>query len=273
MRFGGIVVRDTPLPAPMQSFAKRQLSTVFKEDRMRQKVRQIIIFTVLFLFPLTLNYLSPYVSVDGAFKGIVSGSVIVFLLLFISGMFLSRAWCGWLCPIAGMSEIGMSINDKPVPVRRFKVVRYSIFVVWFSLLIAGFVFAGGIHGIDPFHLTENVISVDEPLKFIIYYIVLFVFFILTIAIGRRGACHSICWMSPFLVGGYTLGRLLHLPQLRIKTTPSDCIECGRCTKKCSMSIDVEGAVKSGEIASSDCVLCGECVDTCPKHVLKYGFRR
>ncbi|NTU88475.1 MAG: 4Fe-4S binding protein [Actinobacteria bacterium] len=240
---------------------------------MRQKTRRVIIFIALFLFPLTLNYFSPYVSVDGAFKGIVSGSLIFFLLLFISGIFFSRAWCGWLCPIAGISELGMTINDKPVPVRKLKMVRYSIFAVWFSLLLAGFVLAGGIKGIDPLHLTENVISVDEPLKFITYYLVLFIFFGLTILIGRRGACHSICWMSPFLLGGYTLGRLLHIPQLRIKTNPSNCIECKKCTKVCSMSIDVEGAVKSGEIASTDCVLCGECVDTCPKNVLEYGFRR
>lgn len=68
---------------------------------MRQKIRRLIVFISLFLFPVTLNYLSPYVSIDGALSGIVSGSVVVFLVMFISGLFLGRAWCGWVCPIAG----------------------------------------------------------------------------------------------------------------------------------------------------------------------------
>ena len=41
---------------------------------MRQKVRKILLYTSLFLFPLTMNYLSPYVSIDGAFAGVLSSS-------------------------------------------------------------------------------------------------------------------------------------------------------------------------------------------------------
>lgn len=238
---------------------------------MRQKVRRVIIFTSLLLFPVTLNYLSPYVSVDGAFQGIVSGSVLVFLLLFLSGIFFGRAWCAWVCPVAGLSELCMTVNSKPVPVRRLRVIRYVIFTVWFIVLIAGFVLAGGIKGFDPLHLTENVISVDEPFKYITYYLVLFIFFALTLLIGKRGACHTICWMSPFLVDGYLLGKALHIPQLKIAASPSACIDCRKCNQKCPMSIDVNAGVKSGEIKSLDCIRCGECVDTCPKNVLVYGF--
>jgi polyferredoxin len=243
-----------------------------ESKKMRHKLRRIIIYLSLLIFPVTLNYFSPYVSVDGAFRGIVSGSVIVFLLMFLSGLFFGRAWCAWLCPIAGLSEIGMTINSKSVPVRRLRIIRYSIFIIWFAILIAGFVSAGGIKGINPLHLTENFISVDEPFKYITYYIVLIIFFVLTVWIGKRGACHTVCWMSPFLVGGYLLGKGLHLPQLRIRTNPTGCIDCNKCNQKCPMSIAVSREAKSGEIKSLDCILCGECVDTCPKKVLKYGTR-
>ena len=73
---------------------------------MRQKVRRIIIFSMFFLFPLTLNYLSPYVSIDGAFSGVIAGSVLVFAFQFLTGIFFGRAWCAWFCPVAGLSEIG-----------------------------------------------------------------------------------------------------------------------------------------------------------------------
>jgi NAD-dependent dihydropyrimidine dehydrogenase PreA subunit len=76
-------------------------------------------------------------------------------------------------------------------------------------------------------------------------------------------------MSPFLSAGMLVGRLLHLPQMRIQAKPERCIDCKKCNNTCQMSIDVNAAVKSGSVKSYDCILCGECVDTCPKHVLSY----
>lgn len=238
---------------------------------MRQKIRKTLALLALLLFPVTMNYLSPYVSVDGAFAGIVSGSVLMFAALFLSGLFFGRAWCAWACPVAGLSEICAAINSRPVRARRLRVVRYCIFGVWFAALVTGFVLAGGIHGIDPLHLTERVVSVDEPLKYITYYMVLVLLLALTLLVGRRGACHAVCWMSPFLTAGMWLGRKLRLPQFGIRANPPACIDCKRCSQRCPMSIDVREQVKTGAVRSFDCILCGECADVCPKDVLRYGM--
>lgn len=136
-----------------------------------------------------------------------------------------------------------------------------------QVLVAGFVTAGGIKGFDPLHLTDQVISVDEPVKYIIYYMGLFILFGLSIWVGKRWACHSICWMSPFLTAGTWLGKKLHIPQLRIKANQTACIDCKKCNQKCPMSIGVNPEVKSGGVHSMDCILCGECVDNCLKNVL------
>ena len=239
---------------------------------MRQKVRRTLIYLSLLFFPVTLNFFSPYVSIDGAFQGIIAGSVIVFFLLFLSGIFLGRSWCAWGCPVAGLSELSLSINNKTVPVRVLKMIRYSIFSVWFGILTAVFILSGGIRAINPLHLTESFISVDEPLKYITYYLVLLSFFALTIWLGKRGACHSICWMSPLIVAGSKLGKFLHIPRLKITSAPENCIACKKCDTKCPMSIPVSQALKDGSIQSSDCILCGECVDVCPKDVLHYHVR-
>jgi ferredoxin-type protein NapH len=239
---------------------------------MRQKTRRIFIYISLLLFPITLNFFSPYVSIDGAMNGIISGSLILFILMFITSIFLGRAYCGWICPMSGLSEMCLSINNKTVNVKKLKIIRYSIFTIWAGVLITMFIISGGIKGINPFYLTETGVSVDAPIKYIIYYMVLLLFFVTTILIGRRGACHSFCWMSPFMVGGYTVGKLLHLPQFRVKTDPSKCVNCNACNKKCPMSISVSTDLKEGYIQTSDCILCGECIDNCPKKVLKYGIR-
>jgi ferredoxin-type protein NapH len=240
---------------------------------MRQKTRRIIVYISLLLFPLTLNYMSPVISIDGAFAGIIAGSVLLFATQFVSGIFFGRLWCGWLCPISGLSELGATVNNKNVRVKVLRIIRYSIFVIWFGVLVTGFVVAGGIQGIDPLHLTDSIVSIDEPIKYFIYYIVLTIFFVLTITIGKRGACHTICWMVPFMAAGYQLGRKLHVPQLRIQGDYGLCIRCGQCNRKCPMSIDVREQVKGGGVVVSDCILCCECVDTCPKKAIKQGFTR
>jgi ferredoxin-type protein NapH len=236
---------------------------------MRQKIRRILLYTSLFLFPVTMNYLSPYISIDGAFAGVLSGSALMFLVLFVSGLFFGRAWCGWVCPAGGVAEVAQTVNPKPVNVKVLRIVRYCIFTLWLGVLVTGFVLAGGVKGIDPLHMTERYISVDEPMKYIIYYFVLGLFFILDLALGRRGACHGACWMSPFLNAGMAVGFLLHLPQMRIKAKQDACIDCKKCNNKCPMSIDVNAAVRTGSVKSYDCILCGECVDVCPKNVLSY----
>lgn len=243
---------------------------------MRQKIRRLLVYTSLLLFPLTLNYFSPYVSIDGAILGLVSGSVLAFGLMFLSGLIFGRVWCGWLCPGAGFGELASSINDRilsPRGVRILRILRYGLFALWFSVLAGGFLAAGGIRGVDPFHLTEQVVSMDEPLKFVIYYMVILVIFGLDLWIGRRGFCHASCWMSPFLTGGTALGRLLHLPQLQVRSHPEACIDCRKCNRSCPMSIDVHEGLQAGAICSLDCILCGACQDVCPKEVLKLGFRR
>jgi len=231
------------------------------------KLRRIIAFVSLMIFPLTLNYFSPYVSVTAAFNGVVAGSVILFVLLLVTAIFFRRAWCSYLCPVSAIADYSEKINNRNVNIKRLRIIRYSIFGIWFTALLVGFIVSSNIV-INPFYMTESIISIDEPFKFFTYYAVLFTLIILTLVIGKRGACHSICWMSPFLVAGTWIGDKLNLPQLRIQSNPNECISCSKCNKACPMSIDVMQELKKGSIESYDCINCSECETICPKQVLK-----
>jgi len=231
------------------------------------KFRRIIALISLMVFPLTLNYFSPYVSVTAAYDGVLAGSVILFITLLITAVFFRRTWCSYLCPVSAIADYSEKINNRNVNIKKLRIVRYSIFGLWFTALLIGFFVSSNIT-INPFYMTESIISVDEPFKFITYYAVLFTLIILTLVIGKRGACHSICWMSPFLVAGTWIGDKLNLPQLRIQSTPNECISCSRCNKVCPMSIDVMHELKNGSIESYDCINCSECENICPKQVLK-----
>jgi len=240
---------------------------------MKRKTRKILAWISFLLFPVTLNFFSPYVSVDGAMQGIVSGSLIVFGIMLVSGLVFGRAWCSYVCPWAAPSEYLSLVNAKAVNRKKLRIIRYAIFGIWFSVIVLSFILAGGIRGIDPLHLTESGISVDDPMKFITYYMVILILFLTTVLLGRRGACHSICWMSPFLVLGMWIGEKLHFPQFKVRSEQEKCISCQKCNSVCPMSIDVQSEVSAGKIASHDCILCGNCVDTCPRKVLKIKIRR
>jgi len=240
---------------------------------MKRKTRKIVSLISMLLFPLTLNFFSPYVSIDGALVGVVSGSLIVFACMTLTGLIFRRAWCSYVCPWSMPSDILATINAKSINRGKTVKIRYTIFGVWgFGIFIA-FILAGGIQGVDPFHLTERYVSVDEPMKYITYYMVIALLFMVTVFMGKRGACHTICWMSPFLEFGAWLGDKLHLPQYKVRSVPDSCISCEKCNKACPMSIDVMNGLLKGQIDSPDCILCGDCVDQCPKHVLSIQIHR
>jgi ferredoxin-type protein NapH len=239
---------------------------------MRQRVRRTMILVSFLLFPIIMNYLSPYVSISGAAAGYVTISLVMFAALFVSSLVLGRLWCGWLCPAAGLNEACLRINDRPVNRKLLRRFRLGIFTAWFATLLVVLALAGGFQKVVLWYLTENGISVDMPIKYMIYYLVVGLFLVLNLTLGRRGSCHAICWMAPFMTAGYHVGKLVHLPQLRVRTTPSSCISCGRCDRTCPMSLPVQTLVKTGKIQSSDCILCGECIDGCPRQVLRMGFK-
>ena len=80
----------------------------------RQRLRRAALLVSLLLFPVILNYLSPYVIIDGASQGIINGSLVMFGLFFLSSLFLGRLWCSWLCPAGGLGEMCFMVNDQPV---------------------------------------------------------------------------------------------------------------------------------------------------------------
>ncbi|UEC43787.1 MAG: hypothetical protein METHAR1v1_1690001, partial [Methanothrix sp.] len=73
--------------------------------RRRQRLRKALIILSFVLMPITFVYISCPIITRGASEGIVTGGLMVFILIFISSLFLGRLWCGWLCPAGGLQEI------------------------------------------------------------------------------------------------------------------------------------------------------------------------
>lgn len=234
-----------------------------------QKIRKFTLIISMMLFPITIYYFSPYLIIMAAMQHIINGSFIVFSMMFILGLFFGRLWCGFLCPTGGMCECFAQISDKTLKQGWHNYIKYGIWLVWLSGIIICYVLGKGDYTIQPFFMTEHGISISDIYGYIIYYGIVILFLIPALIQGKRANCHYICWMAPFMIFGYKVGRLLHLPQLKIKATKENCIACKKCEKFCPMSLNVTQLLQKGEIKSSECILCGECVKACTKNVLEY----
>lgn len=244
---------------------------------LRQRIRKGLVFLAFLSFPITMNFLSPYVIIDGAANGVLNGSLVMFALMFVSALFLGRLWCGWICPGGGLQEIFEPLNRKPVNRRKTDWIKWLIWTPWITLIAWLAIQAGGYRSLDLLYHTQNGISVagtpDRPIlvAYIIYYIVIGLFVGLAVFAGRRAGCHTICWMAPFMMLGRWVRNRFGWPSLRLVAAPSACKDCRTCSKNCPMSLDVNGMVRAGRMEDSECILCGTCIDNCPAKAIRYSF--
>ena len=238
----------------------------------RQNSRKLILISAMLLFPITIYYLSPYVIIQGAIEGIITGSFIVFLAMLISSVFLGRLFCGYLCPAGGIQECAMLINGKNPKQGWKNNIKYVIWLVWIIGVITCFIFSKQGVTVDFFYLTDHGVSVSNIYRFIIYYGVVSLIFIPCVVFGKRIFCHYFCWMAPFMVIGSKFGKLLHIKSLRLEANKNACVNCHVCDKNCPMSLNVAEKVQIEKMDDKECILCGACVDSCPKKAIVYKFK-
>ena len=248
-----------------------------KQLALRQRIRKGLVILAFLSFPVTMNYLSPYVIIDGAMNGIVNGSLIMFGLMFLSSLFLGRAWCGWVCPGGGMQEIVEPINNRPVNGKKIDWIKWAIWLPWISLIVFLVLQAGGYQSVNFLYHTQSGISVagspDRPIMFayFIYYIVIGLFVGLAVFAGRRAGCHTVCWMAPFMIIGRWIRNQFGWASFRLVAESTSCTECQTCAKNCPMSLNVTGMVQIEKMEDTECILCGTCIDNCTSSAIHYSF--
>ncbi len=232
----------------------------------RQKIRTTIQLVSMLIFPITLNYFSPYLIVQGSLEGVLAGSGVLFAGLFLFSLFLGRQFCSWLCPAGALQDVCAGIVDKPAGTGQDRL-KFFLWIPWLAAILLGFVSAGGLKRIDFFYYTEHGISVSAPGGYAIYFAVVALILAFALTLGRRSFCHGACWMSPFMILGNFVKEKLRFPAFRLHCEPDRCVSCGSCDKHCPMSLPVSRLVKSGCFFHRECILCGICADCCPKNAI------
>lgn len=239
----------------------------------RQRIRKLTLILSLLLFPITLYYFSPALIFDAGMQGIINGSCIVFILLFLLSIPFGRLFCSYLCPAGGLQECCFSVNNK-IPKQGWRnYLKYSIWFLWLFGVIVCYFQSGEVLVVDFFFETENGVSVSSIQSYLIYYGIVFLIFLPSILFGRRIFCHYFCWMAPFMTAGIQLRNFFHMPGLHVKVRRNKvCISCSKCNKECPMGLNVMELVKHRDIRNLECIQCGQCIDHCPQNMLTYGIQ-
>jgi ferredoxin-type protein NapH len=237
----------------------------------RQRARKALIIFSFVLLPVTFAYISCPIIIEGASKGIITGGLIVFILLFISSLFLGRLWCGWLCPGGGLQEIYFEINNKQANIGWLNWLKYIIFLeIIFIPLISAIRSAGGLTTIDFFYYTDHGISIAKQGAYVIFLVQIAFFTVFAILAGKRGLCHYFCPIAVIMILGRKIRNLIRWPALHLSADTSLCTDCKICSKKCPIGLDVNIMVRQGNMENTECILCGSCVDVCPKQAISYA---
>ena len=215
--------------------------SVVRQLPARQRVRRALLLISLLLFPITLYYFSPVLIMQSAAEGVVNASFIVFAAMFVASLFVGRLWCGWACPAGALQEFAAPANNRPVG-GRVDWLKWAIWLPWIAGIVVLAARAGGYRAVDPFYQLTGGVTLAQEFWAYVYYIVVGVFLLLALLVGRRAGCHTICWMAPFMILGRRLRNLLPWPALRLAGRADKCRDCLRCTAGCPMSLDVHTMV-------------------------------
>lgn len=235
----------------------------------RQKTRKTILIISFLLFPATFFYFSPVLIIEGTTAGIITGSFLLFCLLFVSSLFIGRAFCGWVCPGSIIQDYIAEINTRKI--KRGNSIKWIIWVPWILAIVFTAFRNGGYNKIDPLYQTTFGFSINNVFALFVYSGVLMLIVLPAFLIGKRSFCRSICWMAPFMILGRKISNLLNLKALRLAARADLCTDCKFCTKNCPMDLPVNTMVLENNTEKSDCILCGKCVDICKTKAITYDF--
>ncbi len=188
----------------------------------------------------------------------------------LSGGFLGRLVCGWICPFGLLQELLHRIPSAKLKLPRALGKLRWAFLAGLVLLVpfltgqpsfcAWLCPAGTLQGGVPLTVfNQNLRSLIGGI------------FHLKIAILAVFLAGSVFWFRPFCRLACPLGLIYgffnRVAVFGISFRAEACVSCRACARVCP--VDLEPS--KGEFAANDCIRCLKCVRSCPTGALDFGF--
>lgn len=211
----------------------------------------------------------------------ISFYVLGFLVL-MGGIF-GRFICGWLCPFGLFQEWLHKIPGrkiKPEKYPRLHKIMSRLPLVLLAILVIGLPAAGTLTGgygspwfckvVCPSGTLMAgwpLLAANEGLRDLAGWLFGWKSLILVLTIAasvyiKRPFCRYVCPL------GAIYGFFNKISLYRVQVDQELCIQCGKCTRQCPMSVPVPLQANT-----SGCIRCGECAAVCPTGAIHCGFDR
>jgi polyferredoxin len=199
----------------------------------------------------------------GIINSVHPSGLFILVAVMALGIFMKKAFCGWLCPIGTISEslwmAGQRIFGKNLSLSKW--LDYPLRSLKYLLLLF---FVYSIFQMDVPTLAEFIHSPYNKaadIKMYLFFVNISSFALWTLIIlASLSLVIKNFWCRYLCPYGALLGALSWLSPLKITRNVSTCIDCELCTKACPSSINVHTAKR---VWSDECMSCYACVESCP----------
>ncbi len=240
----------------------------------RQKVRLLILFFMAILFPITMNYFSVFLIIEGSSAGIMTFSFFYWAAWLVTALFVGRAGCGYLCPLGAIQETKDRMAPKEFKnIRYLKITKYVLAVAWVGAIVYFAITAGGYKTINLLYNTDSGVSIDRVQGWFIWGMIVLITLVPVFFIGKRAFCRYFCPWGVLNTVSTRIKDFFRWPSLHLEAAPDRCKQCRTCLANCPVGLSAADMVKIGSMKNDECILCGTCVDNCPNKAVKYSWGR
>lgn len=243
-----------------------------KHISVTQLIRHIVQIASLLLFPGL--FITVFSAVGDILTALIkdrfsiyalSAQLITVLTVFIITVLWGRFFCGFVCFFGTLQELIAFLSKKIFPKKRqfpskfdhlLKLMKYFMLIfiivgIWILALPVDSSFNPW--GVFGMLVSGNLSAVTAAIPTVGFFILMAIL-ICSIFI-ERFFCRYLCPLGA-MFAIFSQKRVY-----KIRRQSDTCTNCGLCTKKCSMGIDIpeKDAVTSGE-----CINCMQCVTVCPR---------
>jgi polyferredoxin len=241
-----------------------------------------IVLMILFILHMLLWFVVGIkvvgnVGIDALFyglsRGLITGGLIFWVIVFISTLIFGRWFCGWFCWFGAYQDLvswGFSKTRFPIPRRARYYIAFIAVVslgmnIYFTVieywLENGFPLIFNIRLDLPVLWNPNITWTFIVLTLLFYGPIIMMFF------GNRAWCKYMCPI------GILLKVFSFISPGRMRLISSKCTGCGICNRSCDMQIDVsKELLEFGKVKSLDCIYCFKCSDACPQGAIAFTMK-
>lgn len=189
------------------------------------------------------------------------GALIVSLFY---GIFVGRAYCGWVCPINMVSDLSAWLRRKlSITTPLLNLPRGFKYLVLALSLVLSLLF-----GLPAFEMINPVSMLHRGVVFGMGFGLLGVamIFLFDLFVLKNGFCGHICPI------GATFSLIGKFSMLKVRHKVQNCTKCMKCIEVCpeKQVLDMIGK-KDAKVTQMACIKCGRCIDVCGDSALEFSI--